>query len=345
MNEKTPSPSIRSLAAKAGVSRTTVSLALRNDRRLTAGTRQRIQALARELGYRPDPTFARLLAHVRARTAVKQTESVAWLTAFPSRDGWRNESYVFREYFKGASERAHQLGYRLDEIWAKEPGMSGRRVSAILRARNIRGLLIAPVPASRGHLSLDWRHFAVAALGYSMWKPEFHRVVANYYQCGMLALREMKRRGYRRIGFAMPDYVDERINHQYLAPFLIYQQTIRASDRIRSLVTRNWEEETFLGWLKKNRPDVVLSTGHLPGRWIRNSGLRVPEEIGFVHIQSESRAKQSAGVYQNPETVGAAAVDLLVGQLHRNEMGIPVRPTILMVSGDWVEGATVRAAK
>ncbi|HZZ57506.1 MAG TPA: LacI family DNA-binding transcriptional regulator, partial [Opitutaceae bacterium] len=43
------------VARKAGVHVTTVSLALRNNRRLPEPTRLRLQALAKRMGYAPDP--------------------------------------------------------------------------------------------------------------------------------------------------------------------------------------------------------------------------------------------------------------------------------------------------
>ena len=46
---------MRKLAASAGVSHVTVSRALRNDPSISRATTRRIQALARRLGYRPNP--------------------------------------------------------------------------------------------------------------------------------------------------------------------------------------------------------------------------------------------------------------------------------------------------
>src|ERR1051325_4692375 len=161
MQEKSP-PSMQDIAERARVSRATVCLALRNDPRLLAATRERVQTIARELGYRPDPVMSLHMARVQARKPVKEVGTLGFITAFPTRLGWRNTSGLYLDYFEGASERAHQLGYRIEEIWSKEAGMTGKRLTSILHARNIRGLLIAPLPASHGHLSLDWSQFAAA---------------------------------------------------------------------------------------------------------------------------------------------------------------------------------------
>ena len=172
---------MRRIAQAAGVSHVTVSLALRNDPRLPVETRRRVQDVARELGYRPNPLVHALMSQVRARKPMKNITTIAFLTAFPTPDAWRKVSHVYRDYFDGAVERAAELGYRVEEIWAKEPGMTGRRLSDVLETRGIRGLLVGPLPPSRGHLSLDWSRFVSATMGYSMWRPDLHRASSNHY--------------------------------------------------------------------------------------------------------------------------------------------------------------------
>ncbi|MDR1281730.1 MAG: LacI family DNA-binding transcriptional regulator [Opitutaceae bacterium] len=52
------------IARRAGVSRVAVSYALREGTGTSAGTRERIRAIAKELGYRPDPGLTRLMARL-----------------------------------------------------------------------------------------------------------------------------------------------------------------------------------------------------------------------------------------------------------------------------------------
>lgn len=49
-----------------------------------------------------------------------------------------------------------------------------------------------------------------------------------------------------------------------------------------------------------------------------------------------------AGVNQHAKVIGAAAVDLVNGQLQRNEFGIPAHPKLVLIKGEWVDGETVR---
>src|SRR5688500_7570900 len=60
-------PTLRAIAAQAGVTHATVSMAHRNHPRISLKTRQRVQRLARRLGYCPDPEVAKLMHHLRMK--------------------------------------------------------------------------------------------------------------------------------------------------------------------------------------------------------------------------------------------------------------------------------------
>ena len=77
------------IAAKAAVHVTTVSLALRNHPRLPEATRQRIQALAEELGYRPDPMLRALVAYRGRAMDRRNTPTLAYVTNWATRWGWK----------------------------------------------------------------------------------------------------------------------------------------------------------------------------------------------------------------------------------------------------------------
>ena len=55
-------PNMQQIGEAAGVSKSAVSLALRNDPRIPESTRQRIQTIAREMGYRRNPVVDSLLS-------------------------------------------------------------------------------------------------------------------------------------------------------------------------------------------------------------------------------------------------------------------------------------------
>ena len=76
--------------------------------------------------------------------------------------------------------------------------------------------------------------------------------------------------------------------------------------------------------------------------WVVGLDLHVPRDLGLVHLDWSDAVAPLAGVDLDGEALGAAAVDLLAGQLHANELGIPRREKIVAVTGRWVPGHSLR---
>ena len=60
-----PRVTMSTIAERAGVSKNTVSLALRHDPQIPAETRARIEKIARELGYAKNPVVSQLMTELR----------------------------------------------------------------------------------------------------------------------------------------------------------------------------------------------------------------------------------------------------------------------------------------
>ena len=113
--------SIRDIAQSAGVSKTTVCAALQNHSDIGVSTRERIFRLAKKMGYAPDARIASQMASVR-KAASKDLLPIAWIDTNPEKDSWRKYKFL-SPYLESARERAHSLGYRLEEIWTHQPGL------------------------------------------------------------------------------------------------------------------------------------------------------------------------------------------------------------------------------
>ena len=155
------------VAAKAGVSASTVSRALKSDPQIPAVTRERVRAVAISMGYSPDPLLSALASRRRGRVAGTDVTTIAFLTKFTGRMVWQQNPY-YRRLFEGAQSRARQLGYELQNFWLGEPGMNGERLSNILYHRGISAVCVAPTPRARSHISLSWERFSCVAIGYSL---------------------------------------------------------------------------------------------------------------------------------------------------------------------------------
>ncbi|MGE9291860.1 MAG: substrate-binding domain-containing protein, partial [Puniceicoccales bacterium] len=323
------------------------SLAFRGSDRVSEATRQKVLEAADRLGYRPNPMVQTLMANLRATRKVEMHSVIAWVTTFDTEDGWAN-SWVFQKYFEGAVRRARHLGYRIEPFWAREKGMTGERLSGILRARGINGVIIPPVPSSFESLDLDWSLFASATIGHSFQEPALHRVAANLSEAMALVLEKCEKAGYERIGYVTPAETDERVKHSWMSVYLAWQKFLPRKKVVPMLYVKDTEkiEDRLGAWLEKNKPDLIITANRELLVWLPQMfNQKIPEDIGVVvlakHIE-DHYIDQATGINQRDSAVGAAAVDMVVAQMQRNEIGLPDHPNVLLISGVWENGGTTR---
>ena len=341
MNAPAVPPTMQQIADAAGVSRMSVSLALRNSPKISVRTAQRIRLLADELGYRPNPMVSALMTQLRRAREVKKPSVLAYVTTFPTEDGWRRTG-AFVAFHEGATRRAGELGYTLEDWWLRRPGLTERRFCEILITRNIHGIIVAPPPPGSEPLRLEWPQFAAATISYSLASPELNRASTDHFATINLAIRELTGLGYRRIGLAIPEEIDSRVQQHWTAAMLSYQQHIAVADRVPTLFRMPRSMRTFSLWYQEHQPHAVISLGTECLRVFSELGLRVPQDVGFANLALVGDDDETAGVNQNSELVGAAAVDLVDAQLRRNERGVPRHSKTVLISGEWVAGSTVR---
>lgn len=332
---------MQQIADAAGVSRMAVSLALRNSPKISAATAERIRKFADELGYRPNPMVSALMTQLRHNREVKKPSVLAYVTAFSTEDAWRRSGSL-AAFYEGANRRAGELGYVLEEWWVRRPGMTERRFCEILFTRDIHGMIVAPLPAGAGMLQLEWGRFATAAIAYSLVAPEMHRASNDAFGSINVALRELTDLGYRRIGLALVEEIDQRVQQQWAAAMLAYQQQVPMNEHVPTFFGAGPISRSFTHWFQEHQPHAVISLGGECLRVFRDLGLRVPQDVGFANLMLTPQDTGMAGVNQNSDLVGCAAVDLVDGQLRRNERGVPRHPRTLLIPGEWVGGSTVR---
>ena len=214
---------LKEIAAKARLSLSAVSYALRHHSKIPAATQQRVAEVARSLGYRPNPRVASLMAHIRGSQARAHQERIAFVWVHTGRTEARVDPFL-KKVFAGAQERAAQTGFSIEEFWTDDAGMTDQRLEQILRARGIVGVVLSPVTTTEAAVTLDWdwRHFSAAVIGNVSWTPELHHAGHHHFLAMRLALRELEKCGCRRPAGIIDTETNERAKRAWEAAFLAH---------------------------------------------------------------------------------------------------------------------------
>ena len=335
-------PTMREIARRAGVSHTTVSLALRNNPEIPAATRERIQNLADSMGYRSNMLVSALMTQVRLRQPRTTAEVIGFLTAGPASDDWKNHSASVGAY-EGASIRARQLGMRLETFWLGPDGEKARETCRLLNVRAIWGNFIAPFPVPVYDHELDWDKLTCIAFGYAYPQHRLHRVIHHHFRDSFTAFDNLHRLGYSRIGLMLDHYENSRVHYSWLGGYLA-AQTIFRGDALQPLLAADDDIARVREWLQQVRPDAVIGFGPKEIVTLNRAGYSVPGDIAFAALDVQqarlASLKQVSGIDQNHAAIGATAIDTLAAQLYHNERGMPRAPVLAMIEGFWVDGRT-----
>lgn len=336
--------SIRRIAEASNVSPITVSRVLRNRPNVSEKTKKRVWEVANSLGYKPDPGLSKIMTQLqeRRRKHIRETIAVIRETQTDGKLPSPTYQYVPSENIK---ERAERYGYKVDELWLGKDGLTPGRLNNILRARGIRGVIVSPQTAEMPVAKLDYSELAAATFGYGLRDPSLHRSAGNMTLAVQLATSELTKRGYRRIGLAISQWVDDRAESAYSATMLFYQLQIPEKDRIPLFLFPTNDlvsgKSAFLEWFKNYKPDALISFDQWVPDWLKEAGYNIPEDVGLVVHDWTAKMKGLAGIDHRRNHVAAAAVDLVVTQLMQNEVGLPEAPRQILIPPVWRNGKSV----
>lgn len=326
----------------------TVSRVLRGAPNVAASTRARVLKAAAELGYQPDPHLSRMMHLVRGRKASGTRAILAVIREDREHDELHDAAYQYVSPHDIA-RRATQHGYQVEEFHLGIDRMIPTRLTNILKARGIEGMIVSPQSSEMLCAQLDYTDFAAATFGYGLKTPSLHRSAGNMTLGIHQAASVLTARGYKRIGLAVTQWVDDRSEHTYSASMLHFQKSLPRSQRVPILLLphNNLSRcgSAFKTWMKANTPDALISFDTYIPEWLAKLGLRIPDDIGLVVHDWTEKMAGFAGIHQRRNHVAAAAVDLVATQLQHNERGIPEVPRQILIPPAWIDGDSIRPQK
>jgi len=334
--------SLRDIAKKLGVSHVTVSLALRNHPRISEDMRNQVKKLAEEMGYRPDPMLAALAQYRKGKSDSPITASIAWINAWPHPDDLRNHK-EFDCYWIGASASAEKFGYRLEEFRLGGE-FTPHRLHQILSTRGIRGLLLPPQRPHPDWGDFPWSEYSVVRFGRSLQTPRTHLVTADQVANTMLAFEEIRKRGYRRIGFFTDETEIRQNGHLFEGGFLTAQRLVDESERLPVFVLNNYpvpeRKKALAAWIRKNKVEAIFTNLGEASSMLESIGVSVPDDVGLA-ATTLLDTPVDAGIDQEPEEIGRVALLMLNSLINVGDRGIPKIFRQILVEGRWVNGMSL----
>ncbi len=172
--------------------------------------------------------------------------------------------------------------------------------------------------------------------------PRVHLVTSDQFYYGVLAYENIRKHGYERIGQVTTAAVGKKL--RFVVGYQFAQSQDPASLRLPPLLFPGWPIEEsqpkLVAWLKKTKPDAIL-TDQAPLRgMLSRAGYRVPEDVGLA-ATSVVDGYADAGIYQNSDEIGRAAVQMLISLIHHNQRGSPRVCRRVLVEGEWVDGKSL----
>jgi LacI family transcriptional regulator len=193
---------IREIARLADVSTATVSMVINHNEKITPATRQRVQKVMKETGYRPN-RIAQSLSSKYTRTLAVLLPTLRRALADP----------YFGELISGICDRASRLGHKVMLEQAKPEFVRDRRHLELLERRFVDGVLCLGFNDRHGFLrdfsDLNYPMVAVNSV-FPDW--DVHHVVCDYASGAEQVMTYLLQLGHEKVGMVhgSPDIATSR---------------------------------------------------------------------------------------------------------------------------------------
>lgn len=297
-----------------------------------------VRSKAAELGFVPDPMLVALAAYRKQSRPEPYHANIAWVSNH-SRTESMDQFPAFEDYWQGATERARELGYRLDPFWLESDVSSLRSLERVLASRGIRALIAAPQSTPGRPLDLHWERYAAVGIGYTVQEPLLDRVTNDHFASMTDLYEALRLRGYHRVGCYLWEVDNDRMGKRARSAFHSVSRETKTPVETYEL----FEPESFLEWVKQHRLDAVICRGASQLRTLLDAGIRIPEDLGVAGYALESDEPTISGMAHNNRRIGATAVEWVSNKLQRSQLGLQEGPQRLLISSKWLEKTTLRS--
>jgi len=334
---------ILELSRALKLDKSTVSRGLRDHPRVSRATCERIKAKAAEMGYRPNPAMSAIATRRFARG--QTTSLVGFLNDRPVPKGrYVRERTVTQE---AAMFEAQRLGYETIEFRAHQFA-DGRAVVKEMERRGVCAL-IASNWAEMGDGLADPELLAAyvcAATNPIFSKWGYRSVGVDVFDGLLTVYRQVRSRGYRRIGFALfqheIEHPDDLLRHAAAA---LCQEQSAPEDRVPHFHFRKMvgpPMDRLAEWVRRERPEAVIGFNNSVGVELERHGIRVPQDVAFASMVGSDRSQRRfATVHFFDQDIGSETARQVDMMLKVGDYGLHPNVPVTRVPVMWQEGESL----
>lgn len=316
---KNSEPTIHDIARELQISASTVSRALNDNPRISLKTKEKIKTLAHSLGYRPN-TLASNLRN-------KKSNTIGIVVPLINR-------HFFSSVISGVEDVAYKAGFTV--VISQSNDLAQKEIDIVqsMFANRVDGLIISIAMQTNTfeHLKLfRKKHIPLVFFDRAVPEIETDKIVVDDFAGGFRVTQHLIDQGYQRIAHLagpqnLTTYLDRRNGymnalHNNGIPIdesLIHINKLTSDDGIiaaKQLMSL------------PNPPDALFcgndTTALSVMIYLRNLGIRIPEDIGIVGFSNEPFSKvvsPSISTIEQPGfEMGQKAAELIIRKIENKE--------------------------
>ncbi len=345
-------PTLKSIADAAGVTTMTVSRVLRNQPHVIPEIRKRVLELAKMAGYKPN-AFATALAGYRSESRHGHRANLACLVGH--KDLSKSPIATFEHYrlmAEFAQEYAARYGYSMDVIWLYEPSATMEKVIRAIKARGVAGLVLLSMHSSE--IDLNWEDYSCAYISYNnrlTGRLCFPYTTYDIEDDMTVAYSIASERGYSRIGLMTYPVEIRELQHRMLGAYLAARYLLHPKCKLPIFECNFWPvppaqvNERFLKWFRKYRPDAIICAVRGGTRFIQESGIQIPRELGVLDINLLTDDPFFSGMRRPFKAMAEQGVKQVIDQISRNAKGEVTNTPGIVLASEWFEGKSLPTLK
>jgi len=326
-------PSHRDIAARLGLSKSAVSLALTGSPKVSEATRRKVLRIARQLGYVADARTSAYMAHIRRGKPRADRPIIAVVSRFPRR-GERARNPYYRAFWERVAARAEELGFQAEEFEVIADGIPAERLGKILLTRRIEALILAPSGRPVDPLPRDCSSLAIVQATPGGLRRAFHHVRPDHFANVLLATRKMASLGYDPLALVWVGDELPACRTEIAAAWTLSARA-RSAAWPEPIFQKDYDLDEIQKKLRQIQPRGVLS--NWPGVSALCGGCQ-PYFIGFAAIGLPPGNSALAGVDRNDAELDRECVDMVAAQWLAGDRGVPRTAKSVRHIGFWRDG-------